>query len=72
MLLKFLTAAAGPSGWSHIAEMTAKKSAPALMRSEQFSGLIPPIATQGTVMKVLHFVKISGDGRPLEVLVLVG
>src|SRR5215469_9598801 len=53
-LRKDFTAAAGPWGWSQTAEMTARKSAPAWTRGAQFSGEMPPMATDGTVMISLH------------------
>src|SRR5579883_782064 len=62
-LLKARTAAAGPAGWFQTALTTARKSAPARTSCEQFSGVMPPIATQGTVIISLHQARRSGDGR---------
>src|SRR6185437_1628586 len=59
--LKALTAAAGPCGWSHTAAITARKSALALTSVPQFSGVIPPMAQDGTVMISFHQVRISGS-----------
>src|SRR5258707_6195706 len=54
------TAAPGPSRWFHTAVTTARKSAPAVTRGAQMSGVMPPIATPGTGMISLHQASHSG------------
>ena len=66
------TAAAAPSGQSHTADTTARKSAPASTRRPQFSGAMPPMATQGTVTASCHQRRIAGSARARGRLVDVG
>src|SRR5260370_41349997 len=69
---KALTAAAGPAGAVQTAETTARKSAPAATSGPQFSGVMPPMATQGTVMISAHQRRISRSARCPLTLVAVG
>src|SRR5690349_9493519 len=56
------TEAAG-SSLPHTAWHTARKSAPASTSGFAFSGVIPPIATQGISKTADHHVRIDGSGR---------
>ena len=69
---KAFTAAAGPSGWPQTALQTARKSAPASTSARPFSGVMPPIATQGISNRVDHQDRIDGSGRWRASLVAVG
>src|SRR3954471_2429209 len=66
------TAAAGPSACPHTAAHTARKSAPASTSARPFSGVMPPIATQGISKTRDHQERIEGSGRWSVGLVVVG
>jgi hypothetical protein len=72
MVWKAPTAAAGPPGCDQTDAQTARKSAPASTRTGAFSGVIPPIATQGSSKSVVHQPRIDGSGLWNTSLVLVG
>jgi len=57
-LLKAATAVSGLHGWLQIADITAKKSAPARIKTPQFSTDMPPMATHGTVVELRHQVRM--------------
>ena len=71
-LLKAATAVSGLHGWLQIADITAKKSAPARIKTPQFSPDMPPMATHGTVVELRHQVRSSGSARTRGCLVDVG
>ena len=48
------------------------KSAPAATSGRQFSGVIPPMATQGVTIISCQISRISGSARVLASLVVVG
>lgn len=70
--LNAATAAAGPSGWFQTPLTTARKSAPAVTRGGQLSTVMPPMATQGTVVMADQISRISGSALVFGTLVVVG
>src|SRR5690242_15459758 len=60
-LFRARTPAAGPSGWFQMQPTTARKSAPARTSGPQFSGVMPPMAQQGSSISSDHHVRISGS-----------
>jgi len=60
-VLKARTAAAGPSGCCQTPALTARKSAPASTRGDALATVMPPMATHGTVIRLLHHARISGS-----------
>ena len=71
-LLKAFTAAASPSGRFQIPSITARKSTPALMRGRQFSVVMPPIATEGTVVISFHHRTVTNFAGVVCSFVFVG
>ena len=63
------TPAAGPSGWFQTHPTTARKSAPAWTRGAQFSGVMPPMAQQGSSISSDHHWMISGSTKRVTSLV---
>src|SRR5690606_35084905 len=57
------TPAAGPSGWFQTPPAMQRKSAPAVTSGPQLSGVMPPIATEGTVATSFHQASRSGSAR---------
>ena len=61
--LSAFTPAAGPSGWFQMQPTTARKSVPARTRGPLFSGVMPPMAHDGSSIISDHQARISGSSK---------